>query len=77
MVHGLIDKSTLKRIETIAEGSPDSSETLQRPRRQTVRPSRFSDYEIYSNARINEEGDVLHITLMAGTKPVEVDEALK
>lgn len=61
LVHGLTDDFALGGAETINDSNLDLNETSQRPRRKTVRPPRFSNYEIYPNAGINEEGDLFHI----------------
>ncbi|WVZ04379.1 hypothetical protein V8G54_025185 [Vigna mungo] len=47
-----------------------------RPRRSVVQPSRLNDYEIYSDAGVDEEGDIIHLALIAGSEPMDVNEAL-
>ncbi|WVZ07431.1 hypothetical protein V8G54_020777 [Vigna mungo] len=34
------------------------------------------DYEVYSDTRVDEEGDIIHLALLAGSEPLNVDEAL-
>lgn len=83
-MHGVIDDSAQERAETISDSNVkskdayiESRDASQRPRRQMVKPSRSSDYEVYSNAKIDEEGSLNHIALMAGAELVDVNEALK
>ncbi|XP_014522463.1 uncharacterized protein LOC106778967 [Vigna radiata var. radiata] len=42
-----------------------------------MRSSRFSDYEVYSDSAIDEEGSLIHIALMAEAEPVSVEDALR
>lgn len=77
LLHGLTNDSAMKGVEAISNGNCDLNETSQRPRRQTMRPLTFFDYEMYSDVGIDEEGELIHMALMAGAQPVDVDEALK
>ncbi|BAT78586.1 hypothetical protein VIGAN_02128400, partial [Vigna angularis var. angularis] len=63
--------------EVVSDNNTDLRDASQRPRRQIIKPSRFSDFETYSDAVIDEEGSLIHIALMAGAEPVDVDDALK
>ncbi|WVZ00786.1 hypothetical protein V8G54_026855 [Vigna mungo] len=56
--------------------STSYAESSTRPRRQAVRPSRFLEYEMYSDAGVDEEGDIIHLALMAGSEPLNSDDAL-
>lgn len=69
MVHGIFDDPTQSKAEStyIIRSNADLENTSQRPRRQPVRPSRFSDYEIYFDAGVNDEGDLVQMALMVGT----------
>jgi len=40
-------------------------------------PARLQDYDVLSDSRIGESGDLVHLTLFAKTKPVTLNEALK
>lgn len=53
-----------------------STEISTRPRRQTMLPSRYTDFEMFSDAGVDEEGDIVHLALLAGSEPVDVNEAL-
>lgn len=66
-------------IETGINGDqiqPNADESSTRPRRQIVRPSRFQDFVLYFDAGVDEEGDSIHLALLAGSEPVTVNEAL-
>lgn len=78
VVHGISDDPTQYGPESvdIAGSNGDLENTQRRLRRQSARPSRFSDYELYSDAGVNDEGDLVHMALMARTKLIDVDEAL-
>ncbi|WVY95960.1 hypothetical protein V8G54_028111 [Vigna mungo] len=54
----------------------DSVTNESRPRRHVVRPSRLTDYEVYSDAGIDEEGDIIHLALIAGSEILDVNKAL-
>ncbi|WVZ04047.1 hypothetical protein V8G54_024853 [Vigna mungo] len=77
LLHGLTNETALEEAETIADGNHDIDETSQRPKRQTMRPSKLSDYQLYSDVGVNEEGELIHMALMAGAELIDVDEALK
>ncbi|WVY99308.1 hypothetical protein V8G54_025378 [Vigna mungo] len=54
----------------------ESEDRESRPKRPVVHPSRWSDYELYSDAGIDEDGDIIHLALIAGSEPLDVNEAL-
>lgn len=81
MIHGLSNESIHNRVETtkIIENSAkntDSAEASKRLRRQVARPSRFSEYEMYSDVGVDEEGDITHLAMMAGSEPLDINDAL-
>lgn len=41
-----------------------------------MRPSRFTEFEMYSNAGVDEECDIVHLALLVGSEAVNVNEAL-
>ncbi|WVZ20588.1 hypothetical protein V8G54_007910, partial [Vigna mungo] len=41
-----------------------------------IRSTRLANYEVYSDAGIDEEGDIIHLALIVGSEPLSVDEAL-
>ncbi|WVZ24094.1 hypothetical protein V8G54_002638 [Vigna mungo] len=79
LVHGIFDEEQRKAeiIHRTDEVTVGNNEENERPRRQTVRSSRPEDYEVYSDATIDEEGSLIHIALMTGAEPIDVDDALK
>ncbi|WVY91413.1 hypothetical protein V8G54_036927 [Vigna mungo] len=66
-----VEMHNLENEESIAEEDRNN-----RLRRQGVRPTRLADYEVYSDAGIDEEGDIIHVALLVGSEPLNVDEAL-
>ncbi|WVZ25754.1 hypothetical protein V8G54_004298 [Vigna mungo] len=54
------------------EESNTKEDRNNKPRRQGIRPSRLADYEIYSDAGIDEEGDIIHLALLAGSEPLNL-----
>lgn len=83
MIHGTIDVNGEEGTEAEPEAedvlgnSSNDRDESRRPRRQTVKSTRLSDYEIYSDLAIDEEGSLIHIALMAEAEPVSVEEALR
>ncbi|WVY95082.1 hypothetical protein V8G54_034170 [Vigna mungo] len=66
----------VKEIETRINKNQNPEEISTRPRRQTVIPSRFTDFEVFSDAGVDEKGSIVHLALLAGSEPVNVKEAL-
>ncbi|WVZ17444.1 hypothetical protein V8G54_010426 [Vigna mungo] len=62
--------------ETRINRDQNPEETSMRPRRQKVRPSHFMDFEMFSDAGVDEEGNIVHLALLAGSEPVNINEAL-
>ncbi|WVY89239.1 hypothetical protein V8G54_034753 [Vigna mungo] len=64
-------------IQTVDNtGITGSVNNETKPRKHVVRPSRLTDYEVYSDAIIDEEGDIIHLALIAGSEIMDVNEAL-
>ncbi|WVZ15560.1 hypothetical protein V8G54_013126 [Vigna mungo] len=47
-----------------------------RPRKHVVQRSRFTDYEVYSDVEIDEQGDIIHLALIARSEIMDVNESL-
>lgn len=56
--------------------SVDRDIAQRRPRRQSTRPPKFSDYELYTDTGVSDEGDLVHMALMVGIEPIDVDKAM-
>ncbi|WVZ03145.1 hypothetical protein V8G54_023951 [Vigna mungo] len=68
-----------EETETLNPGHEERNteeESNRRPSRQSIQPSRLDDYELYSDVGINEEGDIIHLALIVGSEPLNVNEAL-
>ncbi|WVY96288.1 hypothetical protein V8G54_028439 [Vigna mungo] len=79
LIRGINDKLEQEKAEEVPrteDVSVSHSDETHRSRRQIVRPSRFEDYEVYTDAAINEEGSLIHIALMSGAEPVDMNETL-
>ena len=48
----------------------------QRSQRERVVPHRFADFEMVSDGQVNDNGDLVHIALMAGAEPIDEKEAV-
>ncbi|WVY96775.1 hypothetical protein V8G54_028926 [Vigna mungo] len=64
LVHGVTDDFAQERVEVISNSNTESRDASKRPRRQL-------------DVEIDEEGVLIHIPVMAGAEPMDVDEALK
>ena len=70
----IVDEIELVQPE---ETEDDTAETSRRPVRQKQIPARLNDYEIMTDSAVNDEGDVVHFTLLAEIEPVNFEEAVK
>ena len=48
----------------------------QRSQRERVVPHRFADFEMVSDEQVDDDGDLVHIALMAGAEPVDEKEVV-
>lgn len=62
-------------VEAEQSTTPQSSVT-QRPQRERIVPRRFADSDVYSDDQIGDEGELIHMVLLAGMEPISEDEAL-
>ena len=46
------------------------------PQRERVVPHKFFDFEMHSNEQVDDDGDLVHITLVAGVEPIDEKEAM-
>ena len=62
-----------------AADSDDSVATdhVLRPQRQRNRPERYSEYQTVPDHAVNDEGDLIHLALLADVEPLGVEEALE
>lgn len=56
--------------------SADRDIAQRRPRRQSTRPPKLSDYELYANTGVSDKGDLVHMALMARIEQIDVDKAM-
>lgn len=57
----------------VTENEPE----VRRSNRTRVQSVRLQDYDVISDANVNEAGDLVHLALLAETEPVTLDEALR
>lgn len=48
----------------------------ERPRRHVEVPTRLHDYELFQDSEIGNDGELIHMTLLADVSPVSFDEAI-
>ncbi|WVY91611.1 hypothetical protein V8G54_037125 [Vigna mungo] len=73
-----VDNSIPMESTTMSEDERHvQSDESGRPRRQWVQPQRFGECEIYSDAQIDDEGDLVHMALLAEAEPIDEIKALK
>ena len=63
--------------ESTTEGEDDHHQTSRRPQRTRYAPVRFDDYEINTDDDVNDEGELVHIALMANSEPISELETMK
>src|ERR1044072_5756455 len=70
-----IDPAILHDDSSVTEDS--DSHDHQRPQRTRNPPARLNDYEIHPDDAVDDEGDLVHIALMADSEPLSEVEAMK
>lgn len=48
----------------------------ERPKRHAEVPARLHDYELFQDSEIGNDGELIHMTLLADVSPVSFDEAI-
>lgn len=61
------DSSLLRKPDIAVENDAmPQSVVSQRPQRERVVPCRFFDFEMHCDGLVDDEGDLVHMALMAG-----------
>jgi len=79
----------LTEYETIGSGTETASETVitrnmsgaqdvvtQKPQRERVVSHKFVEFEMHSDEQVDDDGDLVHMALMTGAKPIDEKEVV-
>jgi len=77
-----VDGNAQETVDEIEHVKPeeienDTAKISRRPVRQKQIPARLNDYEIMTDNAVNDKGGIMHFALLAETKLVNFEEAVK